>query len=248
MSSEGDEIRDAAQERYASGSAVWSQSDKWNWIKRAGIESFCRSALEDLPSDAAVLNAGAGSQLYDWMPDQAINLDRFAEQVRQLPNPVVAELEALPFEAAAFDLIVCVGPVLNYTSALEAISEMCRVLRPGGHLILHYESSDSAEHLLTRLWRRDVALLHTFNNGTPDKVWVYSHGFIHRALKRNGVHIERQSGFHIASAALLRLGFAPDIAAKGAKLDSLLRPLAFLADDIILVGRKDAKKIAGNVG
>lgn len=145
MSSEGDEIRHAAQERYASGGAVWSQSDKWNWIKKASIESFCRSALEDFPSGAAVLNAGAGSQLYDWMPDQAVNLDRFAEQVCQLPNPVVAELEALPFEAAAFDLVVCVGPVLNYTSALEAISEMCRVLRPGGRLILHYESSDSAE-------------------------------------------------------------------------------------------------------
>lgn len=238
MSSDDDAVRHAASKRYASGDAIWSPLDKWNAFKRAGIERFCRSALGGLPPTLSVLNAGSGSTLYSWMPEHAVNLDRFSSQVSKLPNPIVGDLEALPFKTGSFDVIVCVGPVLNYASALEAISEMAGVLKPAGRLILHYETSDSAEHLLTPLWKRDVAPLHTLNNGSSDLVWIYSRRFIRRTLSRNGIRIERRHGFHIASAALLRLGFDQHTAAGAAAYDRLLRPFAFLADDVILVGRK----------
>lgn len=235
---EREAVRLAAEKRYASGADIWASEDRWNAHKRAGIERICRSELGDIDSNARVLNAGAGSHRYSWMPAQAINLDRFAAQAANLPNAVVGDLEALPFPDGEFDLIVCVGPVINYTSAMESITELCRVLRTGGRLILHYETSNSAEHLFTRRWRAPVAVLPTLNNGEADTVWVYSNAFVERALRRNQIEIMRRHAFHIASSALLRLGFSFDAAARAAAFDRMMKPFRFLADDVIIAGRK----------
>lgn len=233
-------VRQAANACYASGAEIWSPSDRWNEVKRRGIEAFAIEVLKDLRSDARVLNAGSGSHKYEWMPPQAVNLDRFAAQVMQLPNPVVGDLEDLPFGAEEFDAVICVGSVLNYTSAMEAIAELSRVLKPGAALVLHFEASDSAEHLGTSIWRAPAAPLQTMNNGRPDLVWVYSRSFIRRALKRYSIEIERQQGFHIASAALLRLGISQQAAAGAAYLDRFFAAFSFLADDFILMGRKSS--------
>lgn len=91
--SNGDAIRRAAEERYASGQDIWENADRWNERKKAGIELFCRRTLNSIGDDVRVLNAGAGSHPYDWLPPQTVNLDRFSEQVERLPNAVVGELE-----------------------------------------------------------------------------------------------------------------------------------------------------------
>ncbi len=231
-------VRDAAAARYATGGEIWPDTDRWNTAKRRAIDSFCRANLGAVADDAAVLNAGAGSYSYDWMPRQAINLDRFLGQASQLPNAVAADVENLPFEDATFDVVICIGSVLNYVSAMEALAELCRVLKPGGRMLLHYETSNSAEHLGTSRWRASAAPLPTINNGEDDFIWVYSRSYIERTLARFGIVVENQRAFHIASAALLRLGFSQDSAARASLLDRWLAPLGAFADDLILRGRK----------
>jgi SAM-dependent methyltransferase len=236
---ESDAVRSSAEALYAGGSEIWDASDLWNDYKKREISRFCRAALAAEPQSSAILNAGSGSHLHDWLPAQAVNLDRFAAQANQLPNPVVGELESLPFSDAMFDTIVCVGSTLNYASAIEAISELARVLKPGGRLILHFESSDSAEHLGTGRWRRPVASLATINSGRDDHIWIYSRAFIRRTLSAFGITVERERRFHIGSAFLLWLGLPQAQAARGARLDPILRPvLGRLGDDVILIGRR----------
>ncbi|HKO18831.1 MAG TPA: methyltransferase domain-containing protein, partial [Acidobacteriaceae bacterium] len=109
---------------------------------------------------------------YSWISPTAVSFDRFGAQLHRMSNPVVGDLESLPFHDGTFEGVVCVGPVINYVSALEAISEMSRVLRQGGSLLLHFESSDSLEHLGTSRWRKRVAPLRTINNGKEDVVWI----------------------------------------------------------------------------
>ncbi len=53
----------------------------------------------------------------------------------------------MPFNNLFFDNILCVGSVLNYCDALTALSELSRVLKPNGNLILEYESSWGFEYL-----------------------------------------------------------------------------------------------------
>lgn len=232
-------IRRSAAAHYSRGEAIWSPNDEWNTRKRQAISSFCREAMSKLDHpNAVVLNAGSGSHRYDWMPAQAVSLDRFPAQLAGQANAKVGDLERMPFPNATFDLVICVGSVLNYVSAIEALTEIARVTKPGGELLLHYESSDSLEHLGRAHWRADVAPIRTLNNGKTDMIWVYSRAFIRRTLDRSNYRIKIVRGFHIGSAALLRLGLSQQRAARAQRLDTIFAPLRAFSDDVILIAQK----------
>lgn len=57
---------------------------------------------------------------------------------------VYARSEELPFASASFDLVTCRLSAHHFDSIETALSEMARVLRPGGDLILFDLSSDDA--------------------------------------------------------------------------------------------------------
>ncbi len=62
--------------------------------------------------------------------------DRFAATLPELPVAfATAAAEALPFVNDAFDLILC-RVTIPYTDNRTALSEMARVLRPGGAILL----------------------------------------------------------------------------------------------------------------
>ena len=48
----------------------------------------------------------------------------------------VADSEHLPWEDSSFSLVVCVGSFHHYPAPLQALSEMKRVLKPNGHLLI----------------------------------------------------------------------------------------------------------------
>lgn len=56
--------------------------------------------------------------------------------VGEMVSVAVADAHALPFESDSFELVVAVGVMPWVHSEADAIAEMARVLRPGGHLIL----------------------------------------------------------------------------------------------------------------
>jgi len=43
---------------------------------------------------------------------------------------------AMPFAAGSFDLVVCRAAFKNFSEPVKAISEMCRVLKPGGRAMI----------------------------------------------------------------------------------------------------------------
>ena len=51
-----------------------------------------------------------------------------------LPENVVADMEALPFEAESFDAAMVIAALHHVPDPLPALSEAARVLRPGGQL------------------------------------------------------------------------------------------------------------------
>lgn len=237
-----EDVRRSAEQLYGEGQPIWDPNDHWNARKVREIDRFCARHLPGLVRrNARVLNAGSGSHTYPWMPTEAVFVDKFAAQIRGRQNAVVADIERLPFEDGTFDLVICVGSVLNYASAIEALTELARVMAAGARLVLHFETSSSLEHLFTARWRAPVALLRTINSGRPDTIWVYSQAFVRRNLRRLGLEIERQHAFHICSSALLRLGLPQRIAAYAQMLDGIVRPLPSLADDIILIARKNGR-------
>jgi SAM-dependent methyltransferase len=79
---------------------------------------------------------------------------------RILPLRAQARLEALPFPARTFDLILCTWVIEHLPEPRAAFQEIARVLKPGGHLLL---LTPNARHPLVALgraipsrWRRPL--------------------------------------------------------------------------------------------
>jgi SAM-dependent methyltransferase len=234
-------VRSSAARLYGEGQPIWDPSDRWNVYKRAKIDQFAREyATKHLGVAGIVLDAGCGSEPYEWLPDHTISLDRFWPQARGRTWPVAADLTQLPFRSASIGFIVCVASVLNYVSAAEALAELGRVTKPGGSLLLHFETSTSLEQLARARWGAPVVRLATMNNGREDTLWIYRPSYIRRLLNAAGFQVRRERRFHILSALGLRLGFDQQKAARLAAFDRLLPWAGDLADDIILIAEKRA--------
>lgn len=49
---------------------------------------------------------------------------------------VVGNAAHMPFDDAQFDFVICLAAFNYFTAPLEAVNEMCRVLRPGGKALI----------------------------------------------------------------------------------------------------------------
>mgnify|MGYP006415767075 FL=1 len=134
------------------------QSD-WDASAEAWIESlgaggdFSRAAVLDRPMMAAVrqsgaqwaLDVGCGEGRFCRMMAEAVpevvGIDptaRLLTEARQLGGAVYHEGvgENLPYEEGAFDLVVSYLSLIDIADSRAAISEMARVSRPGGHILI----------------------------------------------------------------------------------------------------------------
>jgi SAM-dependent methyltransferase len=93
--------------------------------RSARAQSLMSSFVGSFASDARILNVGAGSSDYG---ANVINLD-----IAPLPGiDVVGVAEYLPFRESAFDAVLFQAVLEHVTDARQALSEIRRVLCPGG--------------------------------------------------------------------------------------------------------------------
>ena len=128
--------------------------ETYDWVDVAdhirGPEAFfhrnrrrtVRRLLERYRAQPPMLDAGCGTGLnLASMPSGSVGLDlnpRNLELVRQrLPEqtPVEGDIEAMPFEDASFETVVCTEVLEHIPHPDHALKEILRVLRPGGVLI-----------------------------------------------------------------------------------------------------------------
>jgi SAM-dependent methyltransferase len=234
-------VRAATKRLYGDGQRIWDPEDRWNAYKRSVISEFSDRHASRLIAEAKIiLDAGCGSESYPWLPERAICLDRYFGQARTRSNAIVGDLGSLPFNDSSIDFLVCIASVLNYVSAVEAISEISRVLRPGGYLLLHFETSTSFEHILHSRWGSPVVRTDTMNSGRPDTLWIYRPSYIATILAATKLSINKIQEFHIASALALRLGLSQQLSARFAMLDPLLQLFSMFADDVIILAERRA--------
>ncbi|MBA2643014.1 MAG: methyltransferase domain-containing protein [Actinobacteria bacterium] len=137
------------------------------------------------PGEALDAGMGAGRLLAElaqrgWVVS---GIDASAEMVAaarsRLPDSaarlVQGKIESLPFPDASFDAVVATG-VLEYSELERALSELARVLRPGGLAVVSYPNP-GAYYVVwqTRVWYRFVRAAkrvvrrpaRTFPGGSP---------------------------------------------------------------------------------
>jgi SAM-dependent methyltransferase len=119
---------------------------------------ICELVRAELPCES-FLDAGCGDGRYlraldAELPERIAGVDiseRILETARAgIPRAELrqANLEALPFDDASFDLVLCTQVIEHVLDAAAGVAELVRVLRVGGRLVI---STDNERNIVTRV-------------------------------------------------------------------------------------------------
>lgn len=205
---------------YNNVSNVWGNLDPWHDYSQEVISSYIKH--KNIFIDSIVLNAGSAGNSYGIKCHLMYHVDIANEKIKNIDNAVVASIEEMPFDNLFFDNILCVGSVLNYCDALTAISELSRVLKPNGNLILEYESSWGFEYLHKECYKKDACIITTEYIEKEHNQWLYSPKYVETILKMYNFNIIERYPFHISDGIFSKV-LNDQVAVNLTKIDKLLR-------------------------
>ena len=211
-------------QKYNSLEMVWDPKDKWHIITHEMIGNFIHSGLQHIPTnhDMKILNAGSAGNNYGMETnDNLFQIDIAHKNLKANHNAIIGNIEMLPLRDKSFNLIICVGSVLNYCDPQLVLREFTRVLKLSGYIILEFESSYTFELLGRKSFNKGVTFVKTFYNGTQENIWYFSEKYIYNLFQVYGYSILMRQKCHILSPLIYRITKNENIAAKFARFDKL---------------------------
>ena len=236
---EQDEVHKAAKQNY-SASLPWPAHDAWHSATHDAEALIVERWLGKYATGSSlVLNAGSGGTEYN-AKCTMVHLDIVENHICKFPRYVVCSIESIDFPDNKLDGIVCVGSVLNYTTAQMSVAEFSRVVKPGGFLILEFERTESAEFLFTSKHGKDIFLHSYLYNDQIHHLWMYSEKYIIRLLKHYGFKVLRRMRIQSLSSVFNRFGLDEKRASNYSKFDRLMQPLSFpISHNVLLLCTKN---------
>ncbi len=172
---------------------------------QAGVYKMCKKDYPDVLAELEkeeftdLLDCGCGtapiiSLLKEKYPDKhytGIDLTPKMIEVAKAKgmegvNLVVGDCEKLPFADNSFDVVICCQSFHHYPNVQDFFDSVCRVLRPGGRLVLRDMTSNSA---LARWFMNRVELPLVNLTGHGD-VHVYGKEEVRRLCAVAGLQME----------------------------------------------------------
>lgn len=169
-----------------------------------GLLFSAAAAIGDVAPGGAVLDVpcGGGVALRGLRPGQDVRfvaadiapamLDRTRAAARRrgvdaLVETVEADVAALPFEDASFDLVVCFTGLHCFPEPRASVTELARVTRPGGRLTGSAFLTDAGpRHAPMRLVGRAAGLLGPGATRRQLRAWLLQDGFTDLVLRGSG--------------------------------------------------------------
>lgn len=228
-------------QKYNALDEIWKSTDKWHKRTYAVLKKFISSKIALLNCvQGTILNAGSAGNSYGLPEDKMIHLDIANEKIAHLKNAVCGSIENLPFGSNEFDLIICIGSVINYNDPLKVFGEFNRVLKSNGHLVVEFENSNTLELIFTRKFNKKAVFVNTFYYG-KEPLWYYSDKWLREISKHHGMRIVDKFKFHFLSPFIYRFTKDENTAGKYIWFDRLFRILPVLkniSSNTILVMQK----------
>jgi SAM-dependent methyltransferase len=216
--------------------------DPWHAYAQRVVHSTTKAWFSDLGKARGerVLNAGSGGSDYG-IDTPMVHLDLTAERITQFPNFIVGDISTIPIADASFDVVLCVGSVLNYGNPILAIKEFQRVLRPGGLLVLEYERSGSPEYWSNHGTSSACVRVETFYGRVKTQLWAYGDEFIDGLLTIHAFSTIAEIRFHGLSSLALAITASPRFASRCVIGDRFLTnrwPIRYIASNRMLAVEK----------
>ena len=236
---------DSVAQKYNETNVIWNEADMWHMRSKNSIEQFIYSSLAFAlnSQDLEILNAGSAGYSYGLNEDQIIHIDIAHERITHLQNSIVADIHKIPLEDERFDMVICVGSVINYCDPIVAIKELSRVLTKNGYLILEFENSHTFELVGRSEFNKKAILVNTFYNGRSEKIWYFSESYIREICSLCGLEVISLKRWHILSSLVYRITKSENYAAKFSSIDSLLSKIPILkkfsSNTIFLLKKKE---------
>jgi SAM-dependent methyltransferase len=242
MSADAVEVKSRAKLAYGLMEHPWPATDIWSTYTKRSIGAFVREVVP--PTDGLIFNAGCGGNDYGLSGrGPCVNLDISLRQCRGLPAAVVGDVEHIPFPDDLFDLTLCVGAVLNYVQPEKAIPELVRVTKPGGLIVVDFESSYSAEIMFSEQWAKRRSVIERMYVDHMDKTYLFSPGHIREIFEQSRSTVLATRGYHIATAMWERVftkALIPRAAYSIDRLASRVPGIRALASSVLFACRKAA--------
>lgn len=220
---------------------MWGE-DPWHMHTKKWLDGFL--ARQTLPAEQTqvVLHVGSAGSDYGVIGKFTCHVDIAEQKLVGVQGAVVGDVHALPIAPNSIDICTCVGSVLNYCDAVVSLLQLSAVIKPGGKLLIEFESSDSWEYLSSPAFGLGVSSARTFYSGDPEcTLWLYSPRFIKDILFGRGFALIEECRAHIVSSLIYRLTKNERLAAKFSSMDRVARMVPFLrrgASNVILLFRK----------
>lgn len=159
------------------------------------IGRLVRSSTKGYNKQAVVLNAGSGGNLYGTTFTNMYHVDIAKNKLKGLLNSFVSSIEDMPFQDKMFDIIICVGTVINYCDIERAFGELVRVLKDDGIILLEYERSGSALIDVDERNKDCIIFEHNYE-GENHANLLYSDSYVEEVLENNGLYVKKYKYFH----------------------------------------------------
>jgi SAM-dependent methyltransferase len=178
-----------------------------NYLSRGLLEKALQRQLKTIHLSSAtsiVLDLGSGSRQYEKLFTQTRYL-AYDISLQSSPD-VIGVGEALPFVSGSVDLIICIQVLEHVNNPAQVISEISRILKPGGIVILTTHGT-------------------MFYHPHPNDYWRWTQTGLHKIFLDNGdfetIHLEAVQG------SFSTIGFlaATYLAWFGRKASDMLGPL-----------------------
>lgn len=181
---------------YENANSVWPENDLWHEYSKNEIEKYIKR--QSFSTESYILNAGSGGNTYG-LSYKMYHVDIAENKINSFPNYCVSSIEKIPLPSDNFTDIICVGSVINYCDALAAISELSRVLKKGGRLILEFESSWGFEHIKNKDYMKSAVLVELRYFNDLYSQWIYAPQYIKKILKEFDFVLTHTHRFHYLS-------------------------------------------------
>jgi 2-polyprenyl-3-methyl-5-hydroxy-6-metoxy-1,4-benzoquinol methylase len=211
---------------------------------RECLQTYKREMLKMVPQNRrlTILDLGCGtgemSTLLCHGRHQVIGLDisqnamkKFGQ--RHFPGIVATLEEGIPFQSESFDMLWCSEVIEHLRSPERFLAECCRILKPGGQLLLSTpNSSYYAYRILRQLgvpWSR---IQH------PGHLQFFTYSSLYSLLRRQGFRLISRLGYNVYAAFPVRLTSRFGQYSSGTGLSSLLTTMGFTYEEGLIHGNK----------